>query len=70
MEIKLGKYKHFKGNVYELIAIAKHSETFEDMAVYRSVKCETDVWVRPLSMWCEKVEYQGKTVTRFTYIEE
>ena len=70
MEIKKGKYRHFKGNVYEVVAIAKHSETLEDMVVYRSLKNENDVWVRPLSMWLEAVEHEGRTVTRFTYIEE
>lgn len=70
MEIKKGKYRHFKGNVYEVVAIAKHSETLEDMVVYRSLKNENDVWVRPLSMWLEAVEHEGKIVTRFTYIEE
>jgi hypothetical protein len=70
MEIKKGKYRHFKGNEYEVIALAKHSETLEDLVVYRSLKNENDVWVRPLSMWNECVQHEGKTVTRFTYIEE
>ncbi len=70
MEIKKGKYKHFKGNVYEVVAIGKHSETLDDMVVYRSVKNENDVWIRPLSMWEESVVFEGKTVSRFTYIEE
>ena len=70
MEIKLGKYRHFKGNEYEVIAIARHSETLEDMVVYRSLKNESDVWVRPISMWCETVEKDGKTFPRFTLIEE
>ena len=67
--IKLGKYRHFKGGEYELVSIAKNSETLEDMAVYRSLK-DGAVWVRPLSMWEERVEYQGKTLSRFTFIEE
>ena len=70
MEIKKGKYRHFKGNVYELVAFARHSETLENMVVYRSVKNENDVWVRPFSMWQESVEFEGKIVPRFTYIEE
>ena len=70
MEIKKGKYKHFKGNVYELLYIAKHSETLQDMVVYRSVKEPEKLWVRPASMWNESVEFEGKIVTRFTYIEE
>ena len=70
MEIKLGKYRHFKGNEYEVIAIAKHSETLEEMVVYRSLKNASDVWVRPASMWCETVERDGKTFPRFAFIED
>jgi len=70
MELKKGKYKHFKGNVYELLFIAKHSETMEDMVIYRSINDESKIWARPISMWGETVEYQGKTVARFTYIKE
>ncbi len=67
--IKLGRYKHFKGNVYEVIAIAKHSETLEDMVVYQSVSDMGKIWVRPLKMWEEKVEVNGKSVKRFEYID-
>ena len=67
-EIKLGKYRHFKGNEYEVIAIAKHSETLEEMVVYRALYGEGQVWVRPASMWDESVERDGKTYKRFTFI--
>ena len=70
MQIKLGKYRHFKGKEYEVIAVANHSETLEKMVVYRALYGERDVWVRPLSMWNEQVEKDGKTFPRFTYIEE
>ena len=70
MEIKLGKYRHFKGNEYEVIAFAKHSETLEDMVVYKALYGDGGVWVRPLSMWNERVEKDGKTFLRFTYIGE
>ena len=65
---KLGMYRHYKGNKYELIAIAKHSETLEDMAVYRALYGEGGYWVRPLSMWSETVTVDGKIVLRFEYI--
>ncbi|MBE7046867.1 MAG: DUF1653 domain-containing protein [Ruminococcaceae bacterium] len=68
MEIKLGKYRHFKGNEYEVIAIAKHSETMEDMVVYRGLYGDNPVYVRPLSMWNEVVERDGKTFRRFEFI--
>lgn len=69
-EIKLGKYRHFKGNEYEVIAIAKHSETTEDMVVYKALYGEGGLWVRPASMWNETVERDGKIFRRFEYIGE
>ncbi|MEF9976209.1 MAG: DUF1653 domain-containing protein [Oscillospiraceae bacterium] len=67
---KAGKYKHFKGNEYELLYIAKHSETMEEMVVYRALYGEGGVWVRPLSMWSESVTRGGVTMPRFTPIDE
>ena len=67
-EIKTGKYKHFKGNEYEVIAIARHSETGEDMVVYRALYGDFGFWVRPASMWNEIVERDGQKMQRFTYI--
>lgn len=68
--IKMGRYRHFKGGEYEALYIAKHSETLEDMVVYRALYGEGGVWVRPASMWNETVERGGKTYKRFTYIGE
>lgn len=70
MEIKLGKYRHFKGNEYEVIGIARHSETLEEMVVYRALYGDGGIWVRPAEMWNEAVERDGKTYQRFTYIDE
>lgn len=67
-EIKVGKYRHFKGNEYEVLYIAKHSETLEPMVVYRALYGDKDVWVRPASMWDETVERDGTEYKRFTYI--
>ena len=69
-EIKAGRYRHFKGNEYEVLYLAKHSETQELMVVYRALYGERGVWVRPASMWNETVERGGKTYRRFTYIGE
>ena len=69
-EIKLGRYRHFKGNEYEVLHIAKHSEKLEPMVVYRALYGEGGVWVRPASMWNETVERDGKAYRRFTYIGE
>jgi len=69
-EIKLGKYRHFKGNEYQVIGIAKNSETLEETVVYRALYGEKELWVRPADMWNEMVERDGKTFKRFTYIGE
>jgi hypothetical protein len=66
--IKLGIYRHFKGNLYQVVGFAKHSETEEEMVVYKALYGEQGTWVRPASMWEELVEAEGKTVKRFEYI--
>ena len=66
--IEKGIYKHFKGNMYEVIDIAKHSETLEAMVVYRALYGECGLWVRPIAMWDELVEHNGEKVKRFTKI--
>lgn len=70
MELPIGKYRHFKGKEYELIGIAAHSETMEPMVVYRALYDDRGLWVRPLSMWTEKVERAGYSGPRFQYIGE
>ena len=68
-EIKLGKYRHFKGNEYEVVGVAKHSETLEEFVVYRALYGDGGLWVRPATMWNEEVERDGKKYKRFTFIE-
>ena len=68
MEIKLGRYRHFKGMEYEVVGVAKHSETLEPMVVYRALYGEGGLWVRPAEMWEESVTRDGITQLRFTYI--
>ena len=68
MQIRLGKYRHFKGKEYEVIGLAKHSETLEEMVVYRALYGEGGIWIRPASMWDEEVEKDGKKYKRFTFI--
>ena len=70
MEIKPGKYRHFKGNYYEVIGVAHHSETMEEMVVYRALYGEHGLWVRPASMWEEVVDRDGYHGPRFQFIEE
>ncbi len=68
-EIPLGKYKHFKGNLYEVIGIAKHSETLEKLVVYKALyEKEHKLWVRPLKMFLETIIRDGKTFKRFEKI--
>lgn len=68
--IKPGRYRHFKGGEYELIGTARHSETMEEMVVYRALYGEGGLWVRPAAMWNETVEREGRRVPRFVRIEE
>lgn len=70
MEIKPGKYRHFKGNEYEVLGTARHSETEEELVVYRTLYGDGGLWVRPVSMWTETVERDGQTFQRFIRIEE
>lgn len=66
--IKPGRYRHFKGKEYEVLGVARHSETEEELVVYRALYGDFGLWVRPVSMWNETVERDGKTFRRFTYI--
>ena len=69
-ELKPGIYRHFKGNEYRLLCVARHSETLEPMVVYQALYGDQGVWVRPASMWDETVERDGTVYKRFTYIGE
>ena len=69
-EIRPGRYRHFKGKEYEVLGVARHSETEEESVVYRQLYGERSLWVRPASMWNEMVTHDGKTQRRFTYVSE
>ena len=69
MELKPGKYRHFKGNEYEVLFVARHSETLEDMVVYRALYGNGGLWVRPAAMWAEQVNTADGPVPRFRRIE-
>lgn len=69
MELKPGIYRHFKGNLYELVGIARHSETLEPMVVYRALYGEGGLWVRPQAMWTEQVERDGYCGPRFAFVK-
>lgn len=70
MTVKKGIYRHFKGHIYKVIGTAKHSETLEELVVYVNTDNETDLWVRPESMFVEKVTQDGKSFPRFELIRE
>lgn len=70
MELKNGIYRHFKGNEYEFVGIAKHSETLEDMAVYRALYAERALWVRPVALFADTVERDGYKGPRFVWVRE
>jgi len=67
-QIPLGIYRHYKGNEYEVIGFSKHSESLEDMVIYKALYGDGGIWVRPLSMWENPIEIDGDTVKRFEYV--
>ncbi len=67
MELKTGRYRHYKGREYEVLYTARHSETLENLVVYKQLYGDHEVWVRPLDMFLEKVESGGISLQRFTY---
>ena len=69
-DIKIGKYRHFKGKEYQVLYLATHSETMEPMVVYQALYGEQGIWVRPAAMWNAIIERDGKKQLRFTYISE
>ncbi len=68
MELKPGKYRHFKGKEYELVGLARHSETLEPMVVYRALYGEGGLWVRSAAMWSETVDRADYHGPRFIYV--
>lgn len=68
--LKQGIYRHYKGNMYRLLFMARHSETLEEMVVYQDVHDSDKYWARPAAMWEETVNVDGKTVPRFEYVGE
>ncbi|KJS09503.1 MAG: hypothetical protein VR73_02020 [Gammaproteobacteria bacterium BRH_c0] len=70
MQLKKGLYRHFKGNLYRLLEIARHSESGEEMVVYQALYGERGIWVRPLAMFDETIERDGKTFKRFAWVLE
>lgn len=69
-ELKPGIYRHFKGNEYRLLYVARHSETLEPMVVYQALYGERGIWVRPAGMWNELVERDGRTAPRFCWVRD
>lgn len=70
VDITPGRYRHFKGNEYEVLGVARHSETLEDMVVYRALYGDGGLWVRPAAMWSEPVEKDGYRGPRFVPVED
>ncbi|MCH8500831.1 MAG: DUF1653 domain-containing protein [Aliidiomarina sp.] len=70
MQLKAGIYRHYKGNEYQVIDIARHSETEELLVVYRPLYGERALWVRPLDMFAEEVEVNGELQPRFSFLRD
>ena len=70
MTIELGKYQHFKGNFYQVLHVAKHSETQEEYVVYQPLYGEGGIWIRALTMFDEVIERDGKTMRRFQKVDD
>ncbi|MCM2358583.1 MAG: DUF1653 domain-containing protein [Geobacteraceae bacterium] len=68
--VRPGRYRHYKGNCYEVIGVARHSETEEQLVVYRCLYGDYSLWVRPLAMFSGTVTVEGREVRRFTRCEE
>lgn len=68
--MKLGLYKHYKGNLYQVLGLARHSETLEELVVYQSLYGDYGLWVRPISMFQGTIEYNNQSVPRFEFIAE
>ncbi|QQG39002.1 MAG: DUF1653 domain-containing protein [Candidatus Woesearchaeota archaeon] len=74
-ELKLGKYKHYKGKLYEVIGVARHSETLEELVVYKALYESEEfgknaIWVRPKKMFLDTIDINGKKILRFKFIEK
>ncbi len=69
-QLKLGKYRHFKGNEYQVLGTVRHSETEEEMVLYRPLYADHGLWVRPIAMFFDHKEVAGKMVPRFEFVEE
>ncbi|MCH8519377.1 MAG: DUF1653 domain-containing protein [Nanoarchaeota archaeon] len=74
-QIKLGIYKHYKGKEYEVLGVARHSETLEELVVYKALYDSQEfgnnsLWVRPKEMFFEKIKFKGQTISRFEFIKK
>ena len=69
-EFQLGQYRHFKGNLYDVIGKVRHSETREQMVLYRALYGEGGLWVRPFQMFFDTIEREGQELKRFEYVSE
>lgn len=67
--IKPGIYKHFKGKEYKVLGVARHSETLEELVLYQAEYGDREIWVRPVSMFFDDVEYEGKNTKRFAFLK-
>jgi hypothetical protein len=70
MNLQLGVYQHYKGNLYQIIGFARHTETQEELVVYQALYGNYELWVRPIAMFLENLIYEDKEVLRFKYVDQ
>jgi len=70
MKLRIGLYRHYKGNMYQVLGVAKHSETMDELVVYRALYGERGLWVRPIGMFLESLEFNGELIQRFEFVRE
>jgi hypothetical protein len=69
-ELRIGRYRHYKGQTYLVLGVARHSETFEEFVVYQAEYGDKSIWIRPIAMFIEQITLNGQQMPRFKFVDE